>query len=109
MRKRNRFLEQFLDLPWWMSLCLAGLVFVCVTYLLPAVMPAGNTASSVADRLSRTGWIFSFPFLVAAVASAVRQWLQKRIADEQKSREAIRANSRPESPSTSSTAKRSST
>lgn len=73
-----------------MNLCLAGFVFVCVTYLLPAVMPAGRTTSAVADQLSRTGWIFSFPFLAAAAASAVRQWIQSRILDQQKSLDSLR-------------------
>ncbi len=90
MRKRNRFFEELLALPWWASLCLAALVFVGATYVLPALMPAGKTTSFVADQLSRTGWLFSFPFLLAAAASGVRQWLRKRILEQQKSLDSIR-------------------
>jgi restriction system protein len=90
MRKGDRLFDQLLDLPWWISLCVAALVFVVATYVLPAVMPTGKTASSVADQLSRTGWIFSFPFLVAAAASGVRQRLRKRILEQQKNLDSIR-------------------
>ena len=88
--RKNRFFEQLLDLPWWISVCIAALVFVSATYALPAVIPAGRGISSVADGLSKTGWIFSLPFLVAAASSAVRQWLQGRLLDQQKGLDSIR-------------------
>ena len=94
LRRRNRLIEGLLTLPWWASLCVAALVFVCAMYLIPAILPAGRTASRIATELSRTGWIFSLPFLVAAVASAVRQWLQSQVLGRQKRLDAIRELSR---------------
>lgn len=90
MRRRNRFVEQLLELPWWTSLCVAALVFVCVTYVIPAVMPTGGAGSSMADGLRKTGWIFSLPFVVAAASSATRQWLQRQLLEQEKRLDSIR-------------------
>jgi len=90
MRRKNRLIDGLLGLPWWMSLGIAAVVFLCATYILPAYVPAA------ADRLSKTGWIFSMPFLLAAVASGMQQWFRSRLLDQQRGLEAIRALTRPE-------------
>jgi restriction system protein len=91
MRRRNRFIEQLVELPWWASLGLAALVFVGVTYGLPAVIPGGGGSGSVAEGFSRYGWIFALPFAAAAAGSAVRQWLRRQLLEQQKNLDAIRA------------------
>ncbi len=89
MRKRNRFLEQLIDLPWWVSLIVAALVFVGATYAFTTAIPTGKGVSPAADA-PKAGFMLSLPFLLIAVASAVRQWLLGRLLDQQKSLDSIR-------------------
>jgi restriction system protein len=90
MPRKNRLIDRLLGLPWWMSLGIAAVVFLCATRLVPALVPA------VADQLSVMGWMFSAPFLLAAIASGMQQWLRSRLLDQQRGLEAIRALTWPE-------------
>jgi restriction system protein len=88
MRKRNRYLERLIDLPWWVSLIVAALVFVGATYAF-TVIPTGKGVSPVADA-PKAGFMLSLPFLLIAVASAVRHWLQRQLLDQQRNLDSIR-------------------
>ena len=68
-----------------MSLCIAAAVFLFATCLAPVLVP------SLAKQLSSTGWIFSIPFLVAAAAAGMQQWLRSRLLDQQQGLVTIRA------------------
>ena len=90
MPRKNRLIDGLLGLPWWTSLGIAAVVFLCATRLVPALVPAA------AEQLSVMGWIFSVPFFLAAIASGMQQWLRSRVLDQQRGLEAIRALTWPE-------------
>ena len=90
MPRKNRLIDGLIGLPWWMSLAIAAVVFLCATRLVPALVPA------MADQLAVMGWIFAVPFFLAAVASGMQQWLRSRLLDQQRGLAAIRALTGPE-------------
>ena len=80
--RRRRIADRLLELPWWANLAIAAAVAVAAMYGIPAIMPSGGAWVRAKQELPKLGWIFSFPFLIAAAASAVRHWLERRIREQ---------------------------
>lgn len=92
-RRKNGLLDDLSYLPWWVSVVLAFIVYVCVGYI-PSIV-IGNLENPFHEILRPIflilGWIFAAIFLIPAVISFFNQVRKKRLLDRQSDLEDIRS------------------
>jgi restriction system protein len=93
-RRRNESIfDLLIELPWWVSILFAGAVYAGARYWLPDYLSASGTPIRVgiAQGLRENGWVFAFPFLLMAPISLFRSLHRRRLLDQQRSLDSIRA------------------
>ena len=90
-RRDESFFDLIAELPWWVCLILAAFVYVFIKFVIPAIVFSTPAIQAMARGFSQMAWLFALPFLVVAIASAVRQFLRKRLLDRQVNLDSIRA------------------
>src|SRR5690348_8075821 len=79
-----------MNAPWWVGVGIAGVIYVSLRFVLPAVDLKSTFVQGIARGISPIAWIFALPFMFAALGSAVRQFLNWRRFNKQTSIESIR-------------------
>ncbi len=90
-KKNDGMLELLMDAPWWVGVVAAGVVYVGVGFILPAILlknPMGGVLAAIFPPLAK--WLSLFCLLAAGV-SAIKGWSRGRLLDGQKNIETIRA------------------
>ena len=71
-RKREEgLLDVFVEFPWWVSVCVGGVVFVAMRFVLPAIHFENAFLKAFALMAPSVAWI-AVVFLVPAAVSALR-------------------------------------
>jgi len=79
-RRRSRkssLLEDLSRLPWWVSVALAGVIYVSFKFILPSFEMNSSMAKMILPAISNTAGIFALVLLVPALISLFRQWSSK--------------------------------
>ena len=83
--------EMLMELPWWVGVISAGVVYVGFGLVMPAMLsgnPMGGMIAALCPTLAKWFAIFC---LIAAVFSAIRSWSSRKLLDNQKSLDSIRS------------------
>ncbi|MDH3287562.1 MAG: restriction endonuclease [Betaproteobacteria bacterium] len=89
-RRKTSFLATLADTPWWIALVLAVIAYLFMRFGFAALMPPDRTAQTVADGMAQMAWVFTLPFLLAAVVSLLRRVFRGRSRDQRGSLVALR-------------------
>jgi restriction system protein len=92
-RRRSESLAQvFLQLPWWVGLMVAAVVYFLFTIVAPALVPQPNLyAPMLAEASRQWGRILAGILVLLSIGSAIRAFLSRRLLDAQSSIDSIRS------------------
>ena len=90
-RRDKHLLHELADLPWWVSLVVAALVFVGIRWLLPAFGSGNQFLRPLGAAFQAYAWWFTLPFLATAVIAAPRAYSRRRLLDGQTGLDSLRA------------------
>jgi restriction system protein len=90
-RRSNNLFDEIMGAPWWVGVGLAGIVYVSLKFVLPALDLKSPFVQGIARGISPFAWIFALPFLIGGIGSAIRRFIDRRRFDKQTSIESIRA------------------
>ena len=94
MTRRNgepeNLLNQLVNLPWWVSVAVAVMVYIGLGTILPSVLSGSQILSPIVGVLSNVAWLFAAFFLIPAVLSAFRAWRERRLLSIYYTKEKIR-------------------
>jgi restriction system protein len=90
-RRKKRFFEELIELPWWASLVVAGIVFFAIRWLLPAFAGTNIVLRSLAVAIQPFAWFFTLLFLITAALAALRTYRRRELLDSQRGLETLRA------------------
>jgi restriction system protein len=88
-REEPGVLDLLVDLPWWVSICVAGIAFLLIRFGLPMIGSDGMYGGVFAAQAPALSW-FAAIFLLPAPVSALRSWQKRRLLDTQDGIESIR-------------------
>jgi len=94
MARRNEgLLDLLVEVPWWVSVALAAGAFICLRFLVPALIPtdADLASKAILGAAPLFAWIALILFLAPTPVSAYREWRERRLLDGQKDLADIRA------------------
>lgn len=93
-RKRNdSILDLLVELPWWVSVLVAGAVYAALRHWLPGYPIANPYLAMMAKALESQAGFLSLILLVPAPLSMLRAFRRRRLLDQQTSLESIRVMS----------------
>lgn len=78
-RKNDGLLDVLAQLPWWVSVVFAGVVYVTLKYILPSQSFAGLLVKGLVSGGQQAAGYFALPFLFVAVLPAINQARRKRL------------------------------
>ncbi len=91
-RKRNESIIQVLvDLPWWVSVVVAGIAYVALAVVLPSVTIESVAVRGVVNAFSTMAPFVGCFLLFPAPISAFNSWRKRRLLDSRKGIESIRS------------------
>jgi restriction system protein len=90
-RRKNGLLDDLIDLPWWVSLVVAALVFFAIRGLLPAFAGSNIFLRPLATAIQPFAWVFTLPFLTTAAFAALRASRRRDLLDSQSGLQSLRA------------------
>ncbi len=94
MARRNRnegILDIVADLPWWVGVALAAAVYLGMHFIFPAMWADKSPVlKGVSTGLQSMAWMFSMPFLLAAVFSYIKSLSRRKLVDTQTGIHSIR-------------------
>lgn len=89
-RRKTGFFATVADAPWWIAAVLAVVAYLLMRFGFSALMPPSKTAQAVAEGMAQMAWVFTLPFLLAAVVSLLRAMFRGRSRDRRGSLVALR-------------------
>ena len=90
-RKSEGILLELVDLPWWVSVVSAAVIYVALRWVVPVVGGSGPIAGSVVQLASITAPWAALLFLLPAPLAAVRAWREGRLLKRATGSDAIRS------------------
>lgn len=90
-RRDEGVLDLLTELPWWVSVCVAAVVYVVLTFVIPSVTFNGIFVKNLAQLAPRFAWMAAAILLLPAAVSAIQSFRKRRILDRQSGIESIRS------------------
>jgi restriction system protein len=91
VRRKEKILDTLAEAPWWVSVVVAGMVFLVLRYILSGISGDNLVLKSVARAAPIVApWAALF-FLIPAPISAYRSWRKSKLLDGQKDLDGIRS------------------
>lgn len=90
-RRDESVFDLIAELPWWVGVILAVVIYVAIRYALPALSSSSQIVHALARGIVPVAWVFTLPFLIAAGVSAFHQLSHRRLLDSQSNLDSIRA------------------
>jgi len=92
-RRDGGVLEILVEMPWWVSVLVAGVAFILMKYLLPGFLARNIFVFGFAQTLQANAGLLACVFLFPALASCIGSAKRRRLLDRQSGVESIRAMS----------------
>jgi restriction system protein len=89
-RSRRSVLEDLMDLPWWVSVAVAAIIYGLLRFAVPAYSSGHALAGALAQAAAQHAWLFGGLFLIPAPIAAFRQYRRKKLFDAQADLASIR-------------------
>src|SRR2546423_10533770 len=89
-RSRRTFVDDLLELPWWVSVAAAAVGYVVVGWAIPWLFSGRTAMKTMGDAARSYGWIFALVLLIPAPFAAVRRYRRKQLLDAQSDLATIR-------------------
>lgn len=90
-RRNESIIEVLVDLPWWVSVVVAGIAYVALAVVLPSVTIESVVMRNIANAFSTMAPFVGCFLLFPAPISAFNSWRKRRLLDSRKGIESIRA------------------
>jgi len=90
-RKDESILDLLIGCPWWVSVLVSAAAFVGLRYVMPTMDFGGVAVNSVAKGLSLVAPVVALVLLIPAPIAALNSWRKRRLLDNQKGIDSIRA------------------
>jgi restriction system protein len=89
-RARQSFLEVLMELPWWVSVAVAAIVYALLRFGAPAYFSGHAVTAALGQAAAQAAWMFGLFFLIPAPFAAFRQYRRKNLLDAQADLASIR-------------------
>lgn len=89
-RKKDGLLDVLAEIPWWINMILAGLVYAFLKFILPTIHFDSKIYQTITTALPNLAGIFAFLFLVGALLSFIGSLRRKKLLDNADKMESIR-------------------
>ena len=89
-RRKGSILDDLIDAPWWMSVVVAGCVYLFLRFILPR-FSADPFSQALLGVISQFSPVIALFFLLPAPLSLYRAWREQRLLDKQKDLGTIRS------------------
>jgi restriction system protein len=90
-KRKENILDELMQLPWWVSVCVALVVFLSVKFVIPLIATNNPLLEGFATAFSPFAWFFAGIFLLPAIASIFIASRKRRLLDQQEGIESIRS------------------
>lgn len=80
-RKKDNLIELLADLPWWISVVIAGVVYAGMRWILPSMEFGNPILRSIAAAMPNVAWFFGLLLLFPAAISFIRSKQRQRLLD----------------------------
>jgi restriction system protein len=77
-RKDESILNLLVECPWWVSIVVYGVAFVCLRFILPSIDLRSTAANAFAKGLSSAAPFVAFVLLLPAPSSALNSWRKRK-------------------------------
>jgi restriction system protein len=92
-RRQESILETLSTLPWWVSVLVAGIVYVFLKWVIVSVVGPNPVLKALAQGLQGNAGLFAAIFLLAAPVAAFNSFRRRKLLDRQNGLGSIRAMS----------------
>lgn len=82
-RSRQTIFHDLLELPWWVSVVVAAIVYLSLRFALPAFLSGNAITAALGQASQQHAWIFGLFFLLPAALAAYRQYRRRKLLDAQ--------------------------
>lgn len=89
-RKREHFFALLTEVPWWVSVALAALIYVGMRWILPSMDFSNPMLKSLAAAMPNIAWVFGLLFLFPALISFFKGKQRQRLLDSRSDTDSIR-------------------
>lgn len=90
-RRGAGLFELLATMPWWVSVCVAGVVYVTLAFVVPVIPFSNVFLKSLGQVAPQLAWVAAVLFLLPAAVSAVDSFRRRRTLDRQSGIESIRS------------------
>lgn len=90
-RRDEGLLDLLMELPWWVSVCVATTIYVALMFIVPSITFNGIFVKNLAQLAPRFAWMAAAIFLLPAAGSAIQSFRKRRMFDRQSGIESIRS------------------
>lgn len=80
---RQHILLDLMDVPWWVSVACATVVYLVVRFVFPPILAASVITAGLGQAAQQSAWMFGVFFLIPAPIAAFRQYRRKKLLDAQ--------------------------
>jgi len=89
-RSRRTLVDDLLELPWWVSVAAAVVVYIGVGLGIPRLFAGHAATASIGEAARSYGWIFALVLLLPTPFAAMRRYRRKKLLDAQSDLATIR-------------------
>lgn len=90
-RRNDGVLDVLIILPWWVSVIVAAVAYVILTFVIPSILTDNQFFQVFANALPPLAPYIAFILLIPAPLSAISFWRKKQLLDKQTSIQSIRS------------------
>jgi restriction system protein len=76
-RSRQNIFDDLLELPWWVSVVVAAIVYLSLRFALPAFLSGNTITAALGNASQQHAWLFGLLFLLPALVAAYRQYRRR--------------------------------
>lgn len=89
-RKKEGLIALLTELPWWVSVIVAGVVYVGMRWILPSIEFSAPMFRSLAAATPNVAWVFGLLFLFPALISFFKEKQRQHLLDSRSDSDSIR-------------------
>jgi restriction system protein len=90
-RKNESVLNLLVECPWWVSVVVSGAAYLFLKFIPPSIDFGSTMANAFAKGISGVAPFVALFLLIPAPISALNSWRKRRLVDNQKGIDSIRA------------------